>query len=193
MSKLAAWRNRDHRAAARRRARSDRGAEPRGTADPHSKQSRRGPRSASGLRVLITIHPSALLRLRDEEEKRSGYDSFVHDLRAIQQIAAPAKRRRSAAATPRNGGGDVGAPAIAQAVAQLPQPNPLPASGARPDLGPPALLSPRRGLRIQMASGAWPSRSTWRGKRWSLVSTATSLERVAFTALDARAARPTIR
>jgi uracil-DNA glycosylase len=51
---------------------------------------------ASGLRVFITIHPSALLRLRDEEEKRSGYDSFVHDLRAIKQIAAaPAKQARS--------------------------------------------------------------------------------------------------
>jgi uracil-DNA glycosylase family protein len=49
----------------------------------------------SELRVLITIHPSALLRLRDEEEKRSGYDGFVHDLRAIKQIAAtPAKRPR---------------------------------------------------------------------------------------------------
>jgi uracil-DNA glycosylase family protein len=35
----------------------------------------------SGLSVLITIHPSALLRLRDEMEKRPAYDAFVHDLR----------------------------------------------------------------------------------------------------------------
>jgi uracil-DNA glycosylase len=49
----------------------------------------------SGLRVLVTIHPSALLRLRGEEEKRSAYASFVQDLRAIQQIAAaPAPPQR---------------------------------------------------------------------------------------------------
>jgi DNA polymerase len=36
-----------------------------------------------GLRVLVTIHPSALLRLRDEAEKHSGYASFVNDLRSI--------------------------------------------------------------------------------------------------------------
>jgi uracil-DNA glycosylase len=44
---------------------------------------------ASGLHVLITIHPSALLRLPDEADKRSEYDKFVQDLRAIKQIAAP--------------------------------------------------------------------------------------------------------
>jgi uracil-DNA glycosylase len=44
---------------------------------------------AGGLRVFITLHPSALLRAPDEEEKRSGFDSFVHDLRSIKQIAAP--------------------------------------------------------------------------------------------------------
>jgi uracil-DNA glycosylase family protein len=48
---------------------------------------------ASGLRVLVTIHPSALLRLRGEEEKRSEYEKFVHDLRAIKQIAAPPAKR----------------------------------------------------------------------------------------------------
>jgi uracil-DNA glycosylase family protein len=40
----------------------------------------------SGLSLLITIHPSALLRLRDETEKRSAYDAFVHDLRPIARI-----------------------------------------------------------------------------------------------------------
>jgi uracil-DNA glycosylase family 4 len=29
--------------------------------------------AASGLRIFVSIHPSALLRLQDEEEKRSGY------------------------------------------------------------------------------------------------------------------------
>ena len=43
--------------------------------------------AANGRRVFVTIHPSALLRLRDEEEKRSAYASFVNDLRLIEQLA----------------------------------------------------------------------------------------------------------
>jgi uracil-DNA glycosylase family protein len=42
---------------------------------------------ANGLRVLVTIHPSALLRLQGEEDKRSGYASFVNDLRSIERLA----------------------------------------------------------------------------------------------------------
>jgi uracil-DNA glycosylase len=42
---------------------------------------------ANGLRVFVTIHPSALLRLQDEEDKRSGYASFVNDLRAVERMA----------------------------------------------------------------------------------------------------------
>ena len=38
------------------------------------------------LRVFMTIHPSALLRLQDEEEKRSGYQSFVNELRSIERL-----------------------------------------------------------------------------------------------------------
>jgi len=47
-------------------------------------QSNRGAvlNATNGSRVFITIHPSALLRLQDEEEKRSGYASFVSDLRS---------------------------------------------------------------------------------------------------------------
>jgi DNA polymerase len=40
-----------------------------------------------GLRVFITIHPSALLRLEDEEDKRSGYASFLNDLRSAEKLA----------------------------------------------------------------------------------------------------------
>jgi uracil-DNA glycosylase len=40
---------------------------------------------ASGLQVLVTIHPSAILRVRDEREKQSAYDGFVGDLRAIKR------------------------------------------------------------------------------------------------------------
>lgn len=43
----------------------------------------------NGLRLFITIHPSALLRLQDEEEKRSGYASFVDDLRSIERLVEP--------------------------------------------------------------------------------------------------------
>jgi DNA polymerase len=55
---------------------------------PFPVQSNRGEvlELASGLRVLITIHPSALLRLRDERDKREAYDAFVRDLRSIAQI-----------------------------------------------------------------------------------------------------------
>jgi uracil-DNA glycosylase len=42
---------------------------------------------ANGLRVFITIHPSALLRLEDEEDKRSGYASLVNDLRSAEKLA----------------------------------------------------------------------------------------------------------
>ena len=38
------------------------------------------------LLVFMTIHPSALLRLQDEEEKRSGYQSYVNDLRSIERL-----------------------------------------------------------------------------------------------------------
>jgi uracil-DNA glycosylase len=48
----------------------------------------------SGLQVLITVHPSALLRLRDENERRAAYDAFIRDLSSIRQIVGP--RTRSA-------------------------------------------------------------------------------------------------
>jgi DNA polymerase len=46
---------------------------------------------ANGLRVFITIHPSALLRLQDDEERHSAYAGFVNDLRAIEQLASQSK------------------------------------------------------------------------------------------------------
>jgi DNA polymerase len=42
---------------------------------------------ANGLRIFITIHPSALLRLQDEDEKHSAYASFVNDLRSVERLA----------------------------------------------------------------------------------------------------------
>jgi uracil-DNA glycosylase len=43
----------------------------------------------NGVRIFMTIHPSALLRLQDEDEKRSAYASFVNDLRSIERLAEP--------------------------------------------------------------------------------------------------------
>ena len=52
----------------------------------------------NGLRVFMTIHPSALLRLQDEEEKRSGYASFVNDLRSIERFIEPPEEAKPASA-----------------------------------------------------------------------------------------------
>jgi len=41
---------------------------------------------ANGLRVLITVHPSALLRLREDSVRRSAYDGFVRDLALIAKF-----------------------------------------------------------------------------------------------------------
>ncbi|SRR5579883_443317 len=41
---------------------------------------------ASGQRVFVTVHPSFLLRVPDEEAKRREYRAFVEDLRAIGRI-----------------------------------------------------------------------------------------------------------
>jgi DNA polymerase len=35
----------------------------------------------SGLRMLATIHPSYILRIRDDHDKKAQYRQFVHDLR----------------------------------------------------------------------------------------------------------------
>lgn len=43
-------------------------------------------------RAVITVHPSYLLRLRDEQDKRREFDRFVEDLRFADE-AARARRR----------------------------------------------------------------------------------------------------
>jgi uracil-DNA glycosylase family protein len=47
----------------------------------------RGPAILMGRPGYITIHPSFLLRLRDEEERQWAWISFVADLRAIREAA----------------------------------------------------------------------------------------------------------
>jgi len=39
-----------------------------------------------GTRVLVTIHPSFLLRLRDAADKEREYQAFIADLRRAQQL-----------------------------------------------------------------------------------------------------------
>ncbi len=41
-----------------------------------------------GLRVFVTIHPSSLLRLPAEADKRAAYAQFVEELRAVGALAA---------------------------------------------------------------------------------------------------------
>lgn len=39
-----------------------------------------------GSRLVVTIHPSALLRIEDEADKRAKYQEFVKDLRAVAKL-----------------------------------------------------------------------------------------------------------
>ena len=43
---------------------------------------------ADGTRLVVTVHPSALLRIEDEADKRAAYDAFVADLKAAAAAAA---------------------------------------------------------------------------------------------------------
>jgi len=50
-------------------------------------KARRAPISLpDGVILAVTVHPSALLRIEDEAEKRVAYDSFVADLKAARAI-----------------------------------------------------------------------------------------------------------
>jgi len=39
---------------------------------------------ADGTRLMVTIHPSALLRIEDDDERHAAYQSFVADLKAAR-------------------------------------------------------------------------------------------------------------
>ena len=45
-----------------------------------------------GARVVITIHPSALLRMREEAEKRAAYAAFVKDLKVAAKAVFGKKK-----------------------------------------------------------------------------------------------------
>src|SRR5262249_39068367 len=42
---------------------------------------------ADGTRLVVTIHPSALLRTQDEADKRAAYAGFVKDLKVVARLA----------------------------------------------------------------------------------------------------------
>jgi DNA polymerase len=42
---------------------------------------------SDGTRLVVTIHPSALLRMRDEADKRAAYADFVRDLKVVAKLA----------------------------------------------------------------------------------------------------------
>jgi uracil-DNA glycosylase len=47
---------------------------------------------ADGTKLVVTVHPSALLRIEDEKDKHAAYRDFVTDLKAARggwQVAAP--------------------------------------------------------------------------------------------------------
>ncbi len=47
---------------------------------------------ANGLRVFVTVHPSSLLRVPDEADRKAAYTHFVEDLRAVGALAAAGER-----------------------------------------------------------------------------------------------------
>ena len=50
---------------------------------------------ADGTTLVVTVHPSALLRIEDEADKRAAYEEFVADLKAAAKVSSlrGAKRR----------------------------------------------------------------------------------------------------
>jgi DNA polymerase len=48
---------------------------------------------ADGSQLVVTIHPSYLLRIREEADKRAEYARFVTDLKhAVALLATPGRR-----------------------------------------------------------------------------------------------------
>jgi uracil-DNA glycosylase len=43
-------------------------------------------RMADGTTLVITVHPSSLLRIEDEDERHAAYRSFVGDLKAAAAV-----------------------------------------------------------------------------------------------------------
>ena len=51
---------------------------------------------ADGTRLIVTIHPSALLRIEDEDDRQAAYRAFVADLKAAMAAHSRAPPRKQA-------------------------------------------------------------------------------------------------
>jgi uracil-DNA glycosylase len=51
---------------------------------------------ADGTRLIVTIHPSALLRIEDDDERHTAYRSFVADLKAAAALRSGEAVRKQA-------------------------------------------------------------------------------------------------
>jgi uracil-DNA glycosylase family protein len=51
---------------------------------------------ADGARLIVTVHPSALLRIEDEDERHAAYQSFVADLKAAMAAHSHEAPRKDA-------------------------------------------------------------------------------------------------
>jgi uracil-DNA glycosylase len=49
---------------------------------------------ADGTALVVTVHPSSLLRIEDEADKRAAYKAFVADLKATSAVSAKANGKR---------------------------------------------------------------------------------------------------
>ena len=49
---------------------------------------------ADGTKLVVTIHPSALLRIEDANDKHAAYRDFVADLKAARAAAGKATAKR---------------------------------------------------------------------------------------------------
>jgi len=54
----------------------------------------RGLTSPEGYRTVVTVHPSALLRIPDPDERKDAEQRFVADLREAARVAHHAIRAR---------------------------------------------------------------------------------------------------
>ena len=53
-------------------------------------------RLADGTMLVVTVHPSSLLRIEDAADKRAAYKEFVADLKAAAELADMSRAQRSA-------------------------------------------------------------------------------------------------
>ena len=49
---------------------------------------------ADGTKLVVTVHPSALLRIEDEDDRHAAYQEFVADLKVAAQTAKAVTAKR---------------------------------------------------------------------------------------------------